>query len=300
MHITAQLAGAVWAHLVGDAIGVPYEFTRGPIKASTIQWGHKGTWNQPPGTWSDDGGLTLALLDSLLSVGFDMGDQARRAVTWLDGPDYKPGPRFDLGGTVGRALRQYKAGTPARLCGGSQEMDNGNGSLMRILPVSLVGWGRPDETLIRWAGQASSVTHAHARSRAVCALYTPVVRDLLRGRQDLDAVIRSALDVAGDDQLQAVMSGQKRTGSGYVVDTFVCAWEAFHGGTSYADTIRRAIAYGNDTDTTAAVAGGLAGARYGLGGIPAEWLAEMRGKDIVEPLIERLTGQDEPQATELS
>jgi ADP-ribosyl-[dinitrogen reductase] hydrolase len=81
----------------------------------------------------------LALLDSLTSIGFDVDDQAKRAVAWMDGPDYKPGARFDIGGTTSRALNEYKRGIPASQRGGRSENSSGNGGLMRILPVALVG-----------------------------------------------------------------------------------------------------------------------------------------------------------------
>src|SRR5205807_7589843 len=121
-----RLAGAVWGHLIGDAIGVPYEFLP-PEAITEVRWGQRGTHGQPPGTWSDDGGLMLALLDSLLSAGFDLEDQGRRALRWLDGPDYKPGELFDIGNTTAAALQRIRSGTPAEMAGGADERDNGNG-----------------------------------------------------------------------------------------------------------------------------------------------------------------------------
>src|SRR2546428_7603071 len=136
----ACLAGAVWGHLVGVALGLPYEFApAGEI--GVVTWGHKGTHGQPAGTWSDDGGLMLALLDSLLSAGFDLADQAQRALRWLDGPDYKPGVVFDVGNTTKLALDRLKSGTPPEQAGGRDEHDNRNRTLMRILPIVLGGDG---------------------------------------------------------------------------------------------------------------------------------------------------------------
>lgn len=276
-------------------MGVPYEFTPKSIPLGRIEWGHVGTWNQPPGTWSDDGGLMLALLDSLTSVGFDLEDQAKRAVAWMDGLDYKPGKRFDIGGTTSRALHNYKAGIPAAQCGGRQELDNGNGGLMRILPVALVARDEPTEKVVRWALRASSLTHGHPRSEAVCALYCVAVRDLLQGRKSLADVLRTAFQAVDDygrplrSELALITRFDKPSGSGYVVDTFVSAWEALESSRSYEEAVKRAISYGGDTDTTAAVVGGLAGAYYGVAGIPGDWLADMRGKQIVEPMIARLT-----------
>jgi ADP-ribosyl-[dinitrogen reductase] hydrolase len=288
-----RLEGAIWGHLVGDAVGVPYEFRPGPI--SNVRWGHAGTHAQPPGTWSDDGGLMLALLDSLLTAGFDLEDQGRRAVAWMDGPDYKPGLLFDIGIATSKALARVRDGVPAGSAGGRDERDNGNGSLMRILPLALVGTGLWPRELVRQACLASSVTHGHARSRVTCAVYCLLVRSILIGEADREIVRASAflaaamlLDVDLLPDLELLRGFEGRSGSGYVVDSFWSAWDAFRAASCYQECIERAVGFGLDTDTTAAVAGGLAGAYWGVGGIPAEWLGGMRGRDIVQPLVGRL------------
>src|SRR5687767_15859369 len=125
--------GAVYGHLVGDAIGVPYEFGH---HIETVELRGHGTHNQRPGTWSDDGALMLALLDSLVSVGFDPEDQGRRALAWWDERAYTPDGdgAFDIGSATSTALHRLRAGVPAIDAGGTEERDQGNGSLMRILP----------------------------------------------------------------------------------------------------------------------------------------------------------------------
>jgi ADP-ribosylglycohydrolase len=288
-----RLEGAVWGHLVGDAVGVPYEFEPGPIR--DVRWGHTGTHRQPPGTWSDDGGLMLALLDSLLTAGFDLEDQARRAVAWMDGPDYKPGPRFDIGIGTAQALTRVRRGAPAGLAGGRDESDNGNGSLMRILPIALMSLGAPAADLAQRACLASSVTHGHARSLATCTVYCLLLQAILAGEADRDVALAQAFATAasclGQDprgELEVLRRYHARSGSGYVVDCFWSAWDAFRAASSYRESVERAIGFGEDTDTTAAVAGGLAGAYWGVGGIPSDWLSGMRGRDIAEPLIDRL------------
>ena len=292
--LTDRLEGAVWGHLVGDALGVPYEFGP-PRPAESIRWGHAGTYGQPPGTWSDDGGLMLALLDSLLSSGFDLEDQARRALAWRDGPDYKPGGRFDIGGTTHSALSRFKAGAAAEAAGGDRESDNGNGSLMRILPLALVRRSTSDAELVSEAMRASSVTHAHPRSQLTCALYSLALRRLLNGDEPAQSIsvastaLAQLVEPIQKHELGLVLHYSTRSGSGYVVDTFWSAWDAFSGAGDYAAAVTRAVAYGNDTDTTACVTGGLAGAYWGIEALPAEWRASMRGADIVDPLVARLT-----------
>lgn len=289
-----RLAGAVWGHLVGDAMGVPYEF-RDPTEIAAVRWGETGTHHQPPGTWSDDGALMLALLDSLRTVGFDVEDQGRRALRWRQEGAYTPGGVFDIGSATSTALSRIARGVPASEAGGTTEGANGNGSLMRILPIALVGRDEDDTILIAQASAASALTHAHPRSRITCAVYVLLARNLLRGEEDRQAALTAAIQSV-EDQLPEESKADftllkeyaNRSGSGYVVDCFWSAWDAFAGASTYDDTIERAIRCGKDTDTTACVAGGLAGVYWGLGSIPAEWRAGMRGQDIVAPLVKRL------------
>ncbi len=298
--VEARLRGAVWGHLVGDAVGVPYEF--GPSRpAAGVRFGHQGAHRQPPGTWSDDGALMLALLDSLLDVGFDPADQGTRALAWYREAAYTPGRDgyFDIGNATRSALLALEAGTPALDAGPKGEQSGGNGSLMRILPLALVDRKATDAQLIERAMQASRVTHGHARPQIACALYTLIAVRLIRGTggrsaalQDARDALRSHLVATGDEPsieaLDHLEAYTERGGRGRVWDSFWSAWDAFAGASDYRDTIQRAVAYGNDTDTTAAIAGGLAGIRWGIDGIPRAWLAGMRGADIVDPMLERL------------
>ena len=295
-----QLRAAVYGHLVGDAVGVPYEFGH---HIETVELRGHGTHNQPPGTWSDDGALMLALLDSLLGVGFDPGDQARRAVAWADEGRYAVGGVvFDIGNTTSAALSRLRSGVPALEAGPTDERDQGNGSLMRILPIALVDVPADDVTLVERSHHASRVTHGHPNCEVACALYVLVARTLL----EHPGGDREAALALGTDRLRAVYvrdpafasvlgallahrSNTRKPGGGWVLDSFWSAWEAFAAGSSYRDTIVRAVSYGNDTDTTAAIAGGLAGIHWGLdesiGGIPAGWLEALRGQDIVEDIL---------------
>jgi ADP-ribosylglycohydrolase len=298
--VDARLAGGVWGHLVGDAIGVPYEFRR-PDEIRRVVWGTRGTHGQPAGTWSDDGAMMLATLDSLLSVGFDPQDQGQRFLRWFDRGEYTPDHdgKFDYGGTTAHAMNHLRRGTAARDAGGRTEHDNGNGSLMRILPIALVGRALAPDELIEQAHEASRITHAHPWAQATCALYVLIAQALLKGASPVDALagsasmLRSRYEDADADPTRApalarVLAHAGREGRGFVVDSFWSAWEAFAGAESYHATITRAVQYGHDTDTTACIAGGLAGIAWGVQGIPAQWREAMRGRAIVDPLIVRL------------
>jgi len=325
----SRLAGGIWGHLIGDATGVPYEFMSAG-RIGEVRFGAAGgPWDQPPGTWSDDGSLMLALLDSLLTTGFDAEDQGRRSVAWMDEGDYTPGHvgKFDIGTTTSEALRAIRQGVPAIDAGPTGERSSGNGSLMRILPLALVERdgrepGRPteavdDPALVRQAHDASRVTHGHPRCQVACALYALVVRRLLDDEQPtplphraLDgALVTLRAIYAGDDSLAPHLAAldeleawraKPHTGRGFVLDAFWSAWDAFAGARDYRDTIVRAIRYGNDTDTTAAIAGGLAGVRWGWEGIPVTWRRGMRGREVVTPLVDRLVATTGPRTSTLS
>ena len=295
------LRGAVYGHLVGDAIGVPYEFSA-PDRSRVVEVRGHGAHNQPPGTWSDDGALMLVLLDSLLSAGFDPEDQGRRALAWWDEGAYTPDGdgAFDIGGATSAALSRLRAGTPAIDAGGTGDRDQGNGSLMRILPLALLAVPDDDAELVQRVHLASRVTHGHPNCQVTCALYVLVARTLVEHQGgDPEAALALATDrllavnerePAFASALRALLahrSGVKKPGGGWVFDSFWSAWEAFASAQSYRETIERSIRYGHDTDTTAAIAGGLAGLRWGADGIPDEWLSALRGRALVEELLER-------------
>jgi ADP-ribosylglycohydrolase len=252
----------------------------------------------------------LALLDSLIGVGFDPEDQGRRALAWWDERAYTPDGdgAFDIGSATSTALHRLRAGVPAIDAGGTEERDQGNGSLMRILPIALIDPPVDDAALAERAHLASRVTHGHPNCQVACALYVLVAR-ILADRADGEPEVALAL---ATDRLLAVYAGQqafasvlrellahrsslRKPGGGWVLDSFWSAWEAFASAGSYRETIERAVGYGHDTDTTAAIAGGLAGIRWALdeseGAIPSEWLEALRGKDIVEEIFRRASAR---------
>lgn len=308
--VPERLEGAVLGHLVGDALGVPYEFSsaRSPDE---VAWRGHGSHNQPPGTWSDDGALMLALLDSLLGAGFDPDDQGRRALAWREEGRYAPGGLvFDIGGATAAALARIATGTPAAGAGAADA--KGNGSLMRILPLPLVMREAPPVALVDLAARASRVTHGSAEAQLACALYALLVRRLLAGergrRRALDGATRDLRDVlaarglAGSPEaaepaaavaaLEAFLAWPGRTGSGRVVDSFWTAWGAFARAASYREAVACAVALGNDADTTAAIAGGLAGVYWGVSSIPSAWRRGLRDPHLARGLIDRLVVTD--------
>lgn len=302
-----RLRGGILGLLVGDALGVPYEFNRPeslPVLAeiemdppARFRRSHLGV---PPGTWSDDGAHALCLLASLLKLDrLDVEDLGRRLLAWYaDGYLAVGGKVFDVGIQTGRALKALRAGTPATRSGPADEQDNGNGSLMRVLPLAL--WHRgTDAELAHLAHDQSAVTHGHPRSQACCALYCLWARRILDGAVDpwgeaVTALRAIYLDSpALTEELEWSIrpdDAPEGRGGGYVVDCLRSARLALLAG-EYEAVVKAAVALGNDTDTTACVAGGLAGVRDGVEAIPTRWRERLRGGDLCDPLIDALVAR---------
>lgn len=299
-----RIRGGLLGMLVGDALGVPYEFTRAedlpPRHAidMTPPGGFRRSHGAVPvGTWSDDGAQALCLLASLLEHGrFEAGDFARRLLRWFDeGYMAVDAKVFDVGVQTKAAFRALYAGTPPLEAGPREERNNGNGSLMRVLPLALWHTGT-DEALVRDAYAQSQVTHGHARSRVSCALYCLWARAILSEAVDpwTSAVTSMrALVAPGSEEADALENHIRPDepsvgrGSGYVVDTLRSARMVL-AADAYEDVVRHAVSLGDDTDTTACVAGGIAGLRAGVAAIPQRWLTALRGREMVDPLLERL------------
>lgn len=232
---------------------------------------------------------------------FDADDFGRRLVMWYDA-GYMAVDEivFDVGITTGKAIRAMRQNVPALEAGASDAHENGNGSLMRVLPLAL--WHRgSDAELVRDAQLQSQVTHAHLRSQICCALYCLWARRLFNDVADpwADAVMVLRKLYADSPQELEELEWSIRPdypaegkGSGYVVDCLRSAHMVLAAG-GYKDVVRAAVSLGNDTDTTACVAGGIAGIRDGIAAIPQRWKADLRGQAIIQPLLDGLLMQHE-------
>lgn len=301
-----QLKGAIYGLLLGDAVGVSYEFLLAEQLPAYDQIEMlppnnfvKTYPHIPVGTWSDDGAQALCLLDSLLYKNkMDTEDFMKRICNWYQcgymAVDFQV---FDIGVQTAEAIRNYLSGVPLLQVANNDVLANGNGSLMRVLPLAIWHQGS-DIQLIEDAYAQSHVTHAHLRSKVCCALYCLWARSILNGLDiaaawsDAVTKLRAYLKDKPDDleQLEYYIRPdelEKGTGSGYVVDCLKSARYALKQ-TTYQDVIKTAIAFGRDTDTTACVAGGIAGLYFGFDSISESWLALLRAKDLVEPLLAKL------------
>jgi len=299
---------------VADALGVPVEFnSRERLKIDPVtDMRAYGSHNQPSGTWSDDTSMTLCLLDSLPD-GLDYKDIMGKYKSWLIDGEYTPhGEVFDVGITTRQAIMRFMSGLEPLHCGGVGERDNGNGSLMRILPLlfyirSLYGndFQEVDEAM-EIIHEVSALTHAHKRSQIACGIYLSVA-SMLIGDMDISTAVEVGIYKAFEfykgkpgyktelNQYSRLLAKDFREtneaeirSSGYVVDTLEAAIWCLTNTKSYKDCVLMAVNLGDDTDTVAAVAGGLAGLYYGSGDIPIEWAAKIVRKDYIEELSDKL------------
>ncbi len=252
-NLQEQIAGGLVGLLVGDALGVPYEFhPAGEIpEAHEIEYqppagfdrAHKGV---PPGTWSDDGAQALCLLDTLLECGgFDSEEFGRRLLRWqMRGYLAVDGMVFDIGITTHRALQKLRAGVPAFDAGPDRQNDNGNGALMRVLPLALWHMGS-DAELVCDAELQSRVTHGHLLSQVCCALHCLWARCILEEAnepwQESLGVLRETYadkeDATEELEWHVQPEDDWRGGSGYVVDCLRSArWVAK--GDSFEQVVR--------------------------------------------------------------
>jgi ADP-ribosylglycohydrolase len=307
-----RVLGGLWGALVGDALGVPVEFnSREEVRLDPVKdMRGFGTHRQPKGTWSDDGALTLCSVESLVRSEFDTEDLGKRFVAWyLNGLWAAQGKLFDIGITTSHALARISAGMRAEVAGSDAESSNGNGSLMRILPVAMKFARLPTNLLLDRIHRASAITHRHPRSQMACGYYALVVRELL-GRATAGAAFSSGTAAfrayyeadpwwaAELDAFQALLAEDlpnrpesQIDSDGYVMDTLTASlWCLLTSGT-YEECVLKAVNLGGDTDTTGCVAGGLAGVLYGLEMVPARWREALPRQVELERLFGEFVGR---------
>ncbi len=298
---------------IGDAIGVPVEFrSRQELtKAPVVSMREYGTHYQPRGTWSDDTSLTLALMDSIIDKNeIDYVDIMNRFSNWLLYNDYTAtGEVFDVGNSTSRAIMNYGRGVNPLECGGISEYENGNGSLMRILPTAYYLRKHSDleiESQMNIIYNISALTHRHPISLIGCGIYINIAMNLLEGMLSLYESVEQGIKTAFeyyerkawndvyaylrlmDLSIFLELPDSEIKSSGYVVHTLESALWCLLNTNSYAECVLKAVNLGDDTDTVGAVVGGLAGIYYGLEKIPKDWLDVLARRQYIEELCEEL------------
>lgn len=301
-----RFLGGLYGSLVGDALGVPVEFAgRAARQADPVtDMRSGGSHGQPAGTWSDDGSLLLCSAESLVEAGFDTQDMGERFVRWYErGLWTAHGTIFDIGIATRSALQRIRSGTPAEQAGGQDEFSNGNGSLMRILPVVLASLKEEEETFRTRIHQASAITHGHLRSQMACVFYGLMVRALVQRlpleqalaetRLAFTRLYQGNLEITNFfDLLNADLTPwdeSQVSSSGYVMHTLTASMWCLLTTSSFAGCVLKAVNLGDDTDTTGCVAGGLAGVYYGLEAIPQGWCRTLPRQDALKILLDGFT-----------
>lgn len=309
-----RIAGGFYGLLIGDALGVPYEFYEAEKLPPYDQIdmvppaGFRKTYQKvEAGTWSDDGAQALCLLESLLNrKGFFLEDFSDALVSWYEDGVWAVGNDvFDVGIQTAYALRGYKNGLLPEECGMLNPDGKGNGALMRVLPLVL--WHniygsqekeQRERELVQDAHRQCLITHGHVCNQVCCALYCLTAQELMEGLDAPEAVetalitlekIYQDLPEYAQELEWSIRPEQpfEGTGTGYVVDCLRSAFMILGQSSGYEDGVKRAVLLGNDTDTTACVTGGLLGIRYGVQGIPDRWLSMLREREQAAALLRR-------------
>lgn len=299
--------GALIGMAVGDALGAAIEFQPPGTFPPVTGYRAGGPHGLNPGEFTDDTSMALALADSIASVGWDLNDQAQRYVAWWkDGVYSVNGRCFDIGITTRAALSRFAAHGDASRSGDTSDQASGNGSIMRLAPVSIrfvdLYPGDIGE-LARLAGESSRTTHASDQCVSACRYMALVLAALIHG-EDRDTVLSptwpALLELIADrplhPKIHAVAMGSFRgksppeiRGSGWVVKSLEAALWAFHDARDFPEAVLKAVNLGDDSDTTGAVCGQFAGAFWGEAGIPDSWRSELARIDLLETALAGLT-----------
>lgn len=294
---------------IGDALGVPVEFKkREDLKKSPVSgYLEYMSWNQPKGTWSDDSSLTLCLAEEL-AKGYDLEKIGQSFVKWNKyGHWTAHGKLFDIGGTTRHSIARLIKGESARFSGNIFEEDNGNGSLMRILPLAFYLKSEENiEKLYQTVKEVSAITHGHFRSVFACFVYVVFVIELIKGINKKEAyaytqdLVLKYAELQGFNPVEVELFSRilknnissypedEIKSSGYVLHSLEASLWCFLNSESYSEAVLKAVNLGEDTDTTGAITGGIAGIYYGFENIPKEWVDELVRKDDIAALCKKL------------
>lgn len=293
---------------IGDALGVPAEFkTREELSLNPItDMIGFGTYNVPAGTWSDDTAMTLATIDSIIDTKtINPNDMASKFLDWFRNCNYTAtGEVFDIGRTTIQALAKFELKLDnASSCGKTDEYSNGNGSLMRILPITYYIYYTNitnNQEIYNIVKQVSSITHAHDTSILGCYIYVRFALELLNGKDKVEAykniqkldysmfnnnTINRYNRILRDDIKN--ISENNISSSGYVVSTLETTMWLFLNSDDYNTTILKAVNLGEDTDTISACTGGLLGIYYGIESINDSWKQNLKKYEYITNLCDK-------------
>lgn len=294
---------------VGDALGSPVQFKmRKYLKNNPItEMIGLSSWKMSKGTWSDDSSLTLCLAESL-SRGYNIKDIANNFLKWFRKGFLTPDDiAFDIGRTTSASMHRIEEGFIPEEAGGKNIDDNGNGSLMRILPLSFYLESKVTDNNLYYEiiKNVSSITHAHMYSIIACFIYIDIATQMIKGESFKESYLQilsnknyyfNLLDADGKEKFNRILNGNIETcneedisSTGFVIDSLEASLWCLLNSKSYRETLLKAVNLGGDTDTIAAIAGGLAGINYGIENIPKSWMNDLRKVELIEEVCKNFS-----------
>ena len=298
MKLIDKYKGCLLGLACGDAVGTTVEFQAPGTFPPVTDMVGKGPFRLKAGQWTDDMSMALCLAHSMIyKKGFDAVDQMNRYCNWYNhGYMSSTGECFDIGNTVAKALRKYEAdGNP--YAGSTQYNTAGNGSIMRLAPVPMFYYPSYED-VVHYSAESSKTTHGTDECLDACKLLGSILFNIFSSeeqankQQDKSSVLfehqfhdwkAEKIALIADGRYREEL-GTKVKGSGYVVESLDAAIWCFQTTDNYKDAILKATNLGDDADTTAAICGQIAGAYYGVQGIPESWLEKLTMKEEIEKL----------------
>lgn len=300
-----KVKDGIIGHAIGDAMGVPVEFyKRDELSANpvTTMLGY-GSHDVPAGSWSDDTSMEIATIASIVNKkGLDYEDMMMNFYEWLKDGKFTPyGEVFDAGRTCIQAIINFSKGYEWRECGLNDKMSNGNGSLMRMLPLAYYCYYKKAslEEIYEIVKNASSLTHAHEISILGCYIYVNYVLFLLDEEDKFTAYhklknidyskftsesLASYINILEKDISKFPITSI--SSSGYIIDTLEASLWTILNTTNFEESIIQAINLGEDTDTIGAITGSMSGIIYGYDTIPKSWLNKLAKRKDLENLCD--------------
>ena len=326
-----SIRNGIFGHLVGDALGLPVQFfprEDRDVEPVDDMIGY-GSFDLPPGSWSDDGSLSIATIDGLtksLNENYKDGKSLNEIIDyeiimknfskWLNDGEFTPyGFPYDIGGATMDGIGRYDNGCEPLKSGGIGERDNGNGSLMRILPMAFLIYALNQKHPLKMEEKMtavhnlSSLTHRHKRSQISCGIYVNIALEFIDNHEhekglDLENLIAKGIEKSmryyyNEPSFKEELKHFNRVyvdiqnlpreeikSGGYTISSLEASIWCLLNNYNYKDTVLEAVNLGYDTDTTACIVGGLAGIYYGYDEIPKEWTWKLAKLDYINEIVD--------------
>ena len=293
--------GSFYGFLVGDAMGVPLEFEerRKLLENPVTKMTGYGSYDVQKGSWSDDSSMMIASMDSIISKnGIDYNDLMTKFSEWISYSKYTSTDEvFDIGRTTLKAIVRFQDGMDPLECGLAGENYNGNGSLMRMIPIAFYAYERElsGDDIVDLVYNVSSLTHSHEISKLGCYIFVRYVMFLLDGfdknksYEFIKKLDYSFADFKVYDKYKRILKDdimkkplEEISSTGYIIDTLETVLWCVGNTSDFKKAIIGSINLGGDTDTIGALTGGVAGIIYGYESIPKDWINDLQKQDYLK------------------